>query len=110
LLLWSLLMLIAHMLVLLLLLLLLLLADMLLLLCHQAHITQPAEAGNLLQLAFNCSDEVIVETALKRLPRTTAAAATDMPALLEPDVARKLLLTAATRQHAAYWEGLPALQ
>ncbi|KAF6251406.1 hypothetical protein COO60DRAFT_1560445 [Scenedesmus sp. NREL 46B-D3] len=55
-----------------------------------ADIELPAEDGGaLLQLALNCSN-----------PDTATAAARRMPALLEPGVARSLLLTAATRQHS----------
>jgi hypothetical protein len=70
----------------------------------------PEDGANLLQLAFNCSNPLTVDTAFVCLPRTADAAAADMPALLEPDVARKLLLTAATRQHAALLLSPSALQ
>jgi hypothetical protein len=70
------------------------------LLCCQAHIKLPPEnAGDQLQLAFNCSNPMTIGAALCCLPGTAAAAATDMPALLQPDVARRLLLTAAMRHH-----------
>jgi hypothetical protein len=40
-----------------------------------------------------------VMAALQQLPASSSAAAANVPALLDPAVARKLLLTAATRQH-----------
>jgi hypothetical protein len=72
----------------------------LLLLCLQAHAQLSAEGGAaLLQLAFNCSNPQTVAAAVGHLPVTAAATALDMPKLLEPNVARRLLLTAATKQH-----------
>jgi hypothetical protein len=50
---------------------------------------------------MNCSSLSTVRTALNHLPATEAAAARRLPALLEPAVARKLLLTAVTR-HATH--------
>uniref|UniRef100_A0A383W5Q2 Uncharacterized protein n=1 Tax=Tetradesmus obliquus TaxID=3088 RepID=A0A383W5Q2_TETOB len=50
----------------------------------------PEHAASLLQLAMNCSD-----------PGTATAAARRLPEQLEPELARKLLLTATTRQHTA---------
>jgi hypothetical protein len=66
----------------------------------QAHARLPREgAADLLQLALNCSSTTAAATAVRLLPAT--AAARRMPELLEPDVARRLLVTAATGQHAA---------
>uniref|UniRef100_A0A383VKT1 Uncharacterized protein n=1 Tax=Tetradesmus obliquus TaxID=3088 RepID=A0A383VKT1_TETOB len=66
-----------------------------------AHITLPAaDAPALLQLAMNCSNWVPATAAAQRVTAKAAAATTrGMTALLQPDVARKLLLTAAARQH-----------
>jgi hypothetical protein len=63
-----------------------------LLLLHrlQDHILPAEGAGAVLQLAMNC-----------RKSSTAAAAARRMPELLEPDVPRRLLVTAARRQHTA---------
>jgi hypothetical protein len=58
-------------------------------------------AAELLQLAMNCSNPATVKAALRRIPETAAAAARRMPALLEPAVACKTLLTAAVRRHTA---------
>lgn len=71
-------------------------------LCSQTHTRLPA-AGSLalLQLALNCSDPVTATAAARRVPATAAAAARRMPDLLQPGVASKLLLTAASRQHTA---------
>jgi hypothetical protein len=87
--------------VLLLLLLLLLLLPPLLLPHLQAQVQLPAEGGAaLLQLAFNCSNPQTAAAAVGHLPVTAKAVALDMPDLLDPDAARRLLLTAAIRQHA----------
>jgi hypothetical protein len=56
-------------------------------------------AADLLQLALNCSSTTAAATAIRHLPATAAAAARRIPELLEPDVARRLLVTAAQRQH-----------
>jgi hypothetical protein len=68
----------------------------------QDHILSADMGGAVLQLAMNCSK-----------PSTAAAAASRMPALLQPDVVRRLLVTAATRQHTAavhHMVALPAMQ
>jgi hypothetical protein len=68
----------------------------------QDHASVPKNgAADLLQLALNCSNTTTAEAAIRHLPLTAAFAARRMPELLEPDVARRLLGTAATRQHAA---------
>ncbi|KAF6250939.1 hypothetical protein COO60DRAFT_1645769 [Scenedesmus sp. NREL 46B-D3] len=66
-----------------------------------ARIRLPAEGGSaLLQLALKCSNPATATTAAHSVPLTVAAAAARrMPALLEPDAVRGLLLTAATWQH-----------
>uniref|UniRef100_A0A383VCX7 Uncharacterized protein n=1 Tax=Tetradesmus obliquus TaxID=3088 RepID=A0A383VCX7_TETOB len=79
-----------------------------------AHIRMPAdEAAALLQLALNCSNPATAIAAALHVPATAAAAARRMPALLVPSVARKLLLTAATRHHTAavlHMVGLASMQ
>uniref|UniRef100_A0A383V733 Uncharacterized protein n=1 Tax=Tetradesmus obliquus TaxID=3088 RepID=A0A383V733_TETOB len=55
----------------------------------------PEHTASLLQLAMNCSR-----------PETAAAAARRLPGALEPEFARKLLVTAATRQHAEVVQGM----
>jgi hypothetical protein len=66
-------------------------------------------AADLLQLALNCSSTAAAGTAVGHLPATAAAAARRLPELLEPDVARRLLVTAATRQHTAAVENMVTL-
>jgi hypothetical protein len=56
-------------------------------------------AADLLQLALNCSNTITAAAAVRHLPATAASAARRMPKLLEPDVAHRLLVTAATRWH-----------
>jgi hypothetical protein len=56
----------------------------------------PSTGVGLIQLAINSSSYSMAEAA--------AAVALKYPAALEPDVARKLLLTAATRGHTAALE------
>jgi hypothetical protein len=68
----------------------------------QAHTSLPPESrADLLQLAFNCSCLMTAERALMCVPDTEEEAADDTPGLQDPAVALRLLLTAATRQHAA---------
>jgi hypothetical protein len=68
----------------------------------QVDATLPDEgAADLLQLALNCSSATAAATAVGHMPATAVSAASLMPALLEPVVAGRLLVTAATRQHAA---------
>jgi hypothetical protein len=73
----------------------------------------PAEtAVAVLQLAMNCSNSATAAAAASRIPLLVASTATDLPAILQPVVARRLLLTAATRQHAeavACMVALPAI-
>jgi hypothetical protein len=59
--------------------------------------------ADLLQLAINCSRPETATAAAVHLAVTiaAAAAASNTPALLESALARKLLLTAVTRQHVA---------
>jgi hypothetical protein len=54
-------------------------------------------AVDLLQLALNCSSESTRDKAVRHLRAPDAANRT--PELLEPDVARRLVVTAARRQH-----------
>jgi hypothetical protein len=76
----------------------------------QDHVGLPAEGGEaLLQLAVNCSDPDTAAAAAARIPVTVEAAARRLPALLQPEVARKLLITAATRQHIAALQHLATL-
>jgi hypothetical protein len=74
------------------------------LLC-QGRIRLPAAAASEgpapLQLAVNCSNPATATAAARCLPATTAAAEQQMPGLLEPGVACKLLLTAAMRENVA---------
>jgi hypothetical protein len=66
----------------------------------QDHARLPKEgAADLLQLALNCKHQATATTVICHLPIPAASAARRMPQLLEPDVARKLLVTAATRRH-----------
>jgi hypothetical protein len=82
-------------------------------LLHHLQDTLPAEtAVTVLQLAMNCSKPPTALSAAFRIPYAVASAARDMPAILQPTVARRLLLTAATRQHGAavaYMISLPAM-
>jgi hypothetical protein len=57
--------------------------------------------ADLLQLALNCKARLTIPDVMCNLPVTVAAAEQQMPGLLEPGVACKLLLTAALRQHTA---------
>jgi hypothetical protein len=57
-------------------------------------------AADLLQLALNCSSTTTAAV-VGYLPITAASVASSLPELLEPDVARRLLVTAATRRHVA---------
>jgi hypothetical protein len=70
----------------------------------------PAEGhAALLQLAINCSSARTANAAAVCLPTTECLG----PELLQPTVARKLLVTAATRQHTAavvYMAELPLMQ
>jgi hypothetical protein len=70
----------------------------------------PGEGAALLQLALNCCtpqfarDQTLygtLDTVLRRVPTTEAAAARTMPELLQPAAAHKLLLTAALRNYKA---------
>jgi hypothetical protein len=58
-------------------------------------------AADLLQLALNCSSTTAAAAAVHSLPYTAASTARRVPELLNPDVARRLLVTAATRQRVA---------
>jgi hypothetical protein len=58
-------------------------------------------ATDLLQLALNCSSRTTAAAAVRHLLATAASAAHRTPELLEPEVARRLVVTAARRQHSA---------
>uniref|UniRef100_A0A383VCN4 Uncharacterized protein n=1 Tax=Tetradesmus obliquus TaxID=3088 RepID=A0A383VCN4_TETOB len=65
-------------------------------------------SADLLQLAMNCSSSATATAVIRCLPAAVA-----QEALREPDVARKLLLTAATRHHTAavlHMACLPGMQ
>jgi hypothetical protein len=85
----------------------------LLLMLHHSQDHLPADtAVAVLQLAMNCSNPAIAAEAAFRIPYSVSSAARDMPTILQPAVARKLLLAAATRQHGAalaYMLTLPAM-
>jgi hypothetical protein len=77
----------------------------------QANTTLPIEgAADLLQLALNCNSTTAAATAVCHMPATAALAARVMPELLEPDVTRRLLDTAAVGQHTAAVEHIGRLQ
>jgi hypothetical protein len=66
-------------------------------------------AGTVLQLAMNCSKPSTAAAAAYSIADATAAAARSLPAILQPAVARRLLLTAATRQHTEAVQQMVAL-
>jgi hypothetical protein len=66
----------------------------------QEQTSLPAEtAGAVLQLAMNCRNPSTAAAAAYSSRVLTASSARDVPASLQQAVARRLLLTAATRQH-----------
>jgi hypothetical protein len=76
----------------------------------QVHSKLPMEsAADLLQLALNCSNTTAAATAVSHLQLKAASAARYKRKLLVPDVARRLLVTAATRQHTAAVERMVRL-
>jgi hypothetical protein len=80
-----------------------------LLLYLQDHIMSVDNAGSVLQLAMNCSTSSTAAVAASRIPYCADSAAYRMPEILQPAVARRLLLTAATRQHTEAVCGMVAL-
>jgi hypothetical protein len=68
-----------------------------------------AMAGAVLQLAMNCSKPSTAAAAAYSIADATDSAARSMPAILQPSVACRLLLTAASRQHTEAVQQMVAL-